>query len=77
MSKVIIEFETNTVLACNPPKWKIGYKDKGEFHKLNIDYRELKQFIEKYGTESNNISELKQLNIDTKNIVENKYLSNT
>jgi hypothetical protein len=71
MNKMIIEFQTNNVLACNPPKWKIYCKHDNDIIKLNIDYKELKLFIEKYGVESNNISELKKLHIDTKNIVEN------
>jgi hypothetical protein len=45
MNKMIIEFQTNNVLACNPPKWKIYCKHDTDIIKLNIDYKELKVII--------------------------------
>lgn len=45
MNKLIIEFQPNNMLACNPPKWNIYYKDKTQTYKFTLDYYELKLFI--------------------------------
>jgi hypothetical protein len=73
MDNVIIKFQPNSMLACNPPKWNIYYrfKDGSHTYKLSLNYYELKLFIEKYGIETNNVSELSKMHIDTTNIVEN------
>jgi hypothetical protein len=66
MDNVIIKFQPNSMLACNPPKWNIYYrfKDGSHTYKLSLNYYELKLFIEKYGIET-------KMHIDTTNIVEN------
>ena len=73
---MIIEFEPNRILLSCPPKWWLYYKTENEtyFNKISVTYEQLKQFLETYGYETNDILELKNFGIDIKNIKQNKNL---
>ena len=73
---MIIEFQPNRSLMSYPPQWWLYYKIDNihEFQKISISYEILKQFIELYGYETNDIIELNKFGIDTKNIKHNRNL---
>ena len=74
---MIVEFEPFiNVLACQPSKWYLYYKNDDEpyFNKILLTYPQLKLFLETYGHESNNLLELQRFGIDITNIKYNKNL---
>jgi hypothetical protein len=73
---MIVEFEPNRTLLSCPPQWWIYYKNENEphFNKICVTYEKLKLFLETYGYETNDILELKNFGIDTKNIKHNRPL---
>ncbi len=73
---MIIEFEPNRILTSCPPQWKVYYKEDHEiiFHTMLMTYNTLKNFLQIYAYETNNIMELKNFGIDIKNIKQNKSL---
>ena len=76
INKMIVEFDPNTVLLSYPPKWSLYYKTEYEprVNKIYVTYEQLKIFLETHGFETNDILELKNFGIDTKNIKHNVNL---
>lgn len=73
---MIVEIEPYVSKACSPPKYTLWYKNDGEtyYRHLCLGYFEVKQFLETYGYETNNLIELIKFGINAANIVENKNL---
>ena len=73
---MIIEFEPNSILTSNPPKWWLYYREENEsdFKRISVTYEKLKLFLETYGYETNDNLELNKFGIDTKNIKHNRNL---
>ena len=67
---MIIEFQTKSILLSQPVQWWLYYKDDYEthFNKISVTYEQLKLFLETYGYETNDIFQLQQFDINTKNI---------
>ncbi len=75
---MIIEFEPHHILTSYPPQWWIRYKEEnGEFKQISVTYDILKQFLEKYGYESNDVQLLQQFGISINNIKQNSELGGT
>ena len=73
---MIVEFEPNCMLLSYPSQWWLYYKNENDlyFNKISVTYGQLKLFLETYGYETNNILELQNFKINTKNVKQNKYL---
>lgn len=73
---MIIEFEPKMILASSPPQWWVYYREeyKTTFRKMALNFEQLKLFLETYGYETNDILELKQFGIETKQIKQNPKL---
>lgn len=73
---MIIEFEPYRIFLSYPARWRVFYKLDKEpvFKEIHVTYHQLKLLIEQYGYESDDILELKNFGIDTKNIEHNRNL---
>jgi hypothetical protein len=80
---MIIEIQPCCVQPCSrvlsvQPLWILYYKEDNEiqFNIIRLSYHKLKNFLEQYGYETNNIYELIKLGISIKNVKQNSILNN-
>jgi hypothetical protein len=78
---MIIEIQPCCVEPCSrvlsvQPLWLLYYKEDNElnFNIIRLSYHKLKNFLEQYGYETNNIYELIKLGISIKNVKQNSKL---